>query len=252
MRLEDKVAVITGAGRGIGKASAIRFAEEGAKVVVACRTVAEGNAVVDEIIGMGGQALFVRTDVLRESDAVNLMQKTVDVFGRIDILFSNHAHNRDFKSILDTTEQDWDREVDVTLKGSFFVCRSVLPHMIKQGGGAILLDASWLGLYSVPNFGAYCCAKGGLIQLGRALAVEHADHNIRVNMICPGPVKTRAFDQERDNPERLEWVKNLTLLKRFADPREIANVALFLVSDEASYVTGATLLVDGGGTARLG
>ena len=251
MRLKDKVAIVTGGGHGIGRAAAIRFAEEGARVAVSCRTESKGNAVADEIRQHGGDALYVRCDVLKESDTIKLADTTAKTLGKIDILFSNHANNKDFKSVGDAAEEDWVQEVDVTLKGSFFLCKSVLPYMIEQGGGAILIDGSIHCFVAGAGYGAYCASKGGLLMMCKSLAVDYAKHNIRVNILCPGPIDTPAFDPYRDDEAVMQSCRDMTLLKRLGEPREVANAALFLVSDEASYITGTSLLVDGGCLAQL-
>ena len=251
MRLKGKTAIITGVAPGIGRASAQLFAAEGAKLAL----FDIDDAAMTEtarLVGSTADCLPLHTDVRSEEAVSGSVATVVETFGKIDILFSNAAYNRNFKAALETSEQDWDAELDVTLKGAFFCTKHVIPHMIEQGGGSIVMTASWLALAAYTGYAAYCAAKGGLVQLARSLAVDYSPQNVRVNVICPGAVDTPAFDQVRDDQEFMETVKKLTLLGRIAQPEEIARVALFLASDESSYMTGSVVVVDGGGLARIG
>ena len=250
-RLEGKTAIVTGAAVGIGRAAVRLFASEGAKVALFDINREGMQQTIDETDG-DSQCLALYTDVSSEESVARSVGKVVDELGPIDILFSNAAYNRDYRALLDSSEAHWDRELDVTLKGGFFCCKQVIPGMIERRTGSIILTASCLGLSALPNFGPYCVAKGGVVQMTRSLAVDYSPKGVRVNAICPGPVDTPALDNVRDDPAGWQGMKDLTLLGRIAEPEEIAQVVLFLASDEASYVTGAVIAVDGGVMSRIG
>ena len=251
MRLDGKTAIITGGARGIGRASAQLFATEGAKVALFDIDDA-GMSETAQLISAMSDCLPLHTDIRSEAAVRESVAKVFEKFGRIDVLFNNAAYNRNFKAALDTSEEDWDAEHDVTLKGAFFCSKHVIPHMIKQGGGSIIMTASWLARSAYPGYAAYCAAKGGLVQLARSLAVDYSPRNVRVNVICPGAVVTPALAPLIENPEFRKNVEKLTLLGRIGQPDEIARVALFLASDESSYMTGAIIDVEGGASALLG
>jgi NAD(P)-dependent dehydrogenase (short-subunit alcohol dehydrogenase family) len=249
MRLKGKTAIITGAARGIGRASVQLFVAEGAQVVM----FDIDDAGMKETVNLVGSSdcTALHTDITSETEVSRNVAKVVEKFGKIDILFHNAAYNKNFKAALDTSEQDWDVELNVTLKGGFFCSKHVIPHMIKQGGGSIVMTGSWLALAAYPGYAAYCAAKGGLVQLARSLAVDYSPKNVRVNVICPGPVDTPALAPIKNDPVFYGKVKQMTLLGRIAQPEEIARAALFFASDESSYITGAILTVDGGALALL-
>jgi NAD(P)-dependent dehydrogenase (short-subunit alcohol dehydrogenase family) len=250
MRLEDKVAIITGSGSGIGRATAELFAREGAKVVVAdCQNDA-GRETVQAIKDAGGEALFVEVDVSDAAQVQQMVQAAVRVYGRVDILFNNAAILL-LGTVLDTGEKDWNRLMSINLTGVFLCCKSVLPQMIRRGGGAIINCSSSTGAHDAAgNAAAYVASKGGVTLLTRAMAIDHAKDNIRVNAIAPGPTDT-PMPRGVNSPEELAAKAASFPMKRLGRPEESAYVALFLASDEASFVTGAVVAVDGGQTAQV-
>ncbi|HEU4710295.1 MAG TPA: glucose 1-dehydrogenase [Pyrinomonadaceae bacterium] len=248
--LQDKVTIITGASSGIGLSTALRFLKEGAKVVMAdLKDAWQGLAEAAN----GSNALFVQTDVSRESAVLELIRLTVDKFGRIDVLVNN-AGIELAKKVTDTTEQEWDRLMGVNLKAVFLCSKAAVNEMRRTGGGSIVNVASELGLVGGAEIAAYCASKGGVIQLTKAMAIDHAVEGIRINCICPGPINTPLLDRiiansANSGTERQITVEK-TLLKRLGEPDEIANVILFLASDESSFMTGSSVVVDGGLTAQ--
>ena len=251
MRLEEKVAIITGAKSGIGFATAVRFVAEGAKVVVA--DIRDAHREVQELTTRGGEALFVEADVSSETQVQALIEKTMTAYGRLDVVVNN-AGIELAKTVLNTSEQEWDRLMDVNLKGVFLCCKAAVPVMQRQGGGVIINVASELGLVGGSQIAAYSASKGGVVQLTKAMAIDHASDHIRINCVCPGPVETPLLEtiiESSSNPEQeRRSILEKTLLKRVGRPEEIANVILFLASQEASYMTGSVVVVDGGWTAR--
>ena len=246
MRLKDKVAIITGAARGMGAAEARLFASEGAKVVLADVQVEDGQAVTNEITGSGGAAIFVEMDVSIQADWDRTIDAALSNFGKIDILINN-AGIIERDDLMETTEETWDRIMAVNAKGVFLGVKAVIPHMKAAGGGSIINISSISGMISV-GYPAYNSSKGAIRVFTKSAAVEYARDKIRVNSIHPGTIWTsmstykRAFTRE----ERAETIP----MKRVAEPIEIAYPALFLASDESSYITGAELVVDGGVTAE--
>lgn len=254
MRLKGKVAVITGAGSGIGKATAKLFAQEGAKVVVADIDPKMGEVVVREIKGAKGEATFVRVDVASPADIQRMVQTAVNSYGRLDILFNNAGVPGE--SLEETTEEKWHKVIDTNLTGPFLACKQAIPEMKKQGGGNIINTGSTGGLRAAGRSPAYTASKGGLVMLSRALAKALAKDNIRVNCICPGRVETGLSDAfmsypktEEERGKRLASALQSIPLGRQGKPEEIASAVLFLASDESSYVTGSALVVDGGSIA---
>ncbi len=249
MKLRGKVAVVTGAGSGIGRATARLFAQEGARVVVADIDPAGGEETCRLVSGEGGEVLFVPTDVAKVADAEKLIRATQERWGRVDIVVNNAGVELP-RSLLDTSEEDWERVVAVDLKGVYFVCKYAVKAMLQGGGGAIVNISSGAGILGFPMMTAYCAAKGGVVALTRAVAVEYAQNHIRVNCVCPGVVDTpmsRGFFASLPNPEEARRrYEEGTPVKRFAQPEEIARTVLFLASDDASYLTGAVIPVDGG------
>ena len=238
MRLKNKVALITGAGRGIGQATAVRFAMEGAKVVVVDIDSKEGEETVEMIKSAGGATVFVQADVSKAVDAEKMVKVAVEKFGKLDILFNNAGIELSGR-VEDMPESDWDRVININLKGMFLGSKYAVPQMLKQGGGVIICTASTAGLFGLGREAAYCASKGGVIALTRAMAMDYAAENIRVNCICPGPIGTRLT-------KPLQSTIKKVALGRIGKPEEIANAALFLASDESSFVTGSALMVDGG------
>jgi len=249
--MKDKVAVVTGAASGIGSATIRRFAAEGATIVAA--DIADASDSVRELTRMGVAARFVHADVTKASQIESLVNETVTSFGRLDVLVNNAGIELP-KKITDTSEAEWDRLLDVNLKGVFLCAKASIPVMQRQGGGVIINVASELGLVGGSEIAAYSASKGGVVQLTKALAIDHASDNIRVNCVCPGPVETpllQAIIDGSSNPdqERRSIIEK-TLLKRVGQPDEIANVIAFLASSESSYMTGSIVVVDGGCTAQ--
>jgi len=247
-RLDRKVAVITGAGSGIGIETALLFAREGAKIVVADYASEAGEATVRQIGEKGGDALFIKTDVSQASDVERMVKATVEKYGRIDILYNNAGVLGEVAFVGDATEDDWDRLMSINLKGTFLCSKYAVREMIKGGSGVIVNTASAMGFVGLPGNAAYSAAKGGIIQLTRTMALEYASSNIRVNCLCAGWVDT---PMNLKLGERIiNWTVRETPMKRWAKPEEIAQAALYLASDESSFVTGAALVIDGGWTAK--
>lgn len=253
MRLLNKVAIVTGGNSGIGRATAIRFALEGAKVVIGAKDMDKGREVVDFIKKNGGKAVFVKTDVASEVSVKNLVDFTVKLFGKVDIMFNN-AGVELAKPVTETTEEELNNILNVNLKGVFYGCKYAIPYMIKNGGGSIVNTASSAAIVGSPNLAAYSASKGGVVSLTKEMAIDYAGRGIRVNCICPGAIMTpmiERFIKKSPNPE--ETKKNIDEMHpigRIGKPEEIANAVLFLASDESSFVTGHSLIVDGGLTAR--
>ena len=251
MRLKNKVAVITGAKSGIGLATARRFSKEGAKVVIA--DVEDAQQEVESIAVNGRDATFVRVDVSNEADACELMRQSVGKYGRIDVLVNNAGIELARKAT-DTTEEEWDRLMGVNLKGVFLCSKAVVACMRRTGGGVIVNVASELGLVGGAEIAAYCASKGGVIQLTKAMAIDHAADKIRINCVCPGPINTplldRIIESSADPEKERQIIVEKTLMNRLGEPEEIANLILFLASEESSYMTGSVVVADGGLTAQ--
>ncbi len=245
MRLNDKIAIVTGGGRGIGRAVALRFAEEGAKVVVDDVNDALGTATVSAITAAGGEALFINADVSNAAEAQRLIAETVDTYGTVDI-FVNNA----ICSTADVLNNNWEANLAVALQGTSHCSNAVIPVMQAAGGGSIVNIASVNGLIGLQAIHAYSAAKGGVIALTRSMAVAHGKDNIRINCICPGTIQTEVWEPMLErNPQILDEITPWYPLGRIGQPIDIANAALFLASDEASFATGAVFVIDGGLTA---
>ena len=251
MRLQNKVAVITGAGSGIGRESALLFSREGARVVVADVNDDAGRAVVEELRGAGGEAVYVRADVSKGSDAEGMVRAAEESFGRLDVLFNNAgiSHAKDDDAVA-TEEEVWDLTMNINLKGVFLGCKYGIPALRRAGGGSIINTASFVALLgaATPQL-AYTASKGGVLAMTRELAVIHAREGIRVNALCPGPLRTELLMKYLDTEEKRQRRLVHIPMGRFGEAREIAQAALFHASDESSFTTGATFLVDGGITA---
>lgn len=248
MRLKDKVAVITGAGVGIGREAALLFSREGAKVVVADIAPETGEETAQLIKQRGGEAIFVRADVSKASDAERLVSETIARYGRLDILYNNAGVLGKVASVGDATEEDWDRVISINLKGVFLCSKYAVGEMVQGGGGVIINSASTMGLVGLPGNTAYSASKGGVIQFTKTMALEYAASHIRVNCICAGWIDT---PMNANLDERvLKWTVRETPIGRLGKPEEVAQAALYLASDESSFVTGTALVIDGGWTAK--
>ncbi len=248
MRLQGKVALITGAGSGIGRESAVLFAREGARVVVVDVNEAGGEETVRTVRSAGGEAVFVHADVSKASDAQRMIQVAEETFGQLNVLFNNAGvFHADDRSVLDTSEAIWDFVISVNLKGVFLGCKYGVPALLRAGGGSIINTASFVALIgaAVPQI-AYTASKGGVLSMTREIAVEFARQNVRANALCPGPVDTPLLAPLLADPAARQ--RRLVHIPpgRLAQASEIARAALFLASDESSYINGATFVVDGG------
>lgn len=245
MKLKDRVAIITGAASGIGKAIALEFAKEGAKIVTVDIDEKLGNKTTEEIRKISNNTIFVKCDITKYEDCNQVIKNTVETFGRIDILVNN-AGIYIPKRLVETSEEEWDRTFNINLKGTFLCTRFTLSIMEKQKNGVILNIASGLGIIPEIESAAYCTSKAALIHLTKILALDYARKGIRVNSICPGPIwtplLTNLFSKKHLETETADAVP----MGRLGSPEEVAKVALFLASDDASYVTGAIYTVDGG------
>jgi NAD(P)-dependent dehydrogenase (short-subunit alcohol dehydrogenase family) len=242
MRLANKIAIITGAASGIGQATAIRFAQEGAMVVIADIDDINGRACVAQITAAGNQAAFIKTDVSLESDLQQMVDFAVSTYGGLDILHNN-AYWTDAKTAAETTVESWQRTLDVTLRPVFLASKLVTPHLQARGGGVILNTASVQSIVGFPGYISYQAAKGGVMSLTRALALELAP-KIRVVAVLPGAINTPAL--AISDEQNVDGLLNGIPLRRIGQPEEIASAALFLASDEALYITGTGLVIDGG------
>ncbi|HEY2693232.1 MAG TPA: SDR family oxidoreductase [Streptosporangiaceae bacterium] len=253
-RLQGRVAVVTGGSSGLGRAGALRFAAEGARVAIGSVQPEQGAAVVAEIEAAGGEATFLETDVRRPDDVAALVAGTEQRWGRIDVLYAS-AGVMTTGTAEETSEDTYQLAVDVNLGGCFRLAKFGIPALARAGGGSVILTASELGLVGASSAAAYCAAKGGVVNLTRALAIDAAPQQVRVNALCPGPIDTPMMQgwYQTGDPVELEKIQvTPLLLKRIGRPREIADAALFLATGESSFMTGTTLVVDGGATAWYG
>jgi len=249
-RLDGKVAVITGAGSGMGRATAIRFAGEGAAVVVADLNEEGGEATVRDCREHGGRAVFQKANVTEEAEVKTMIDRAVKEFGRLDITYNNAGLAGAMGSIETTTVEDWDRTQAVLLRGVFLGMKHSIPEMKKTGGGSIISTASIAGTAGGYGPHAYSAAKAGVINLTRSVALEAAQYRIRVNCICPGGINTPIFNILSPDPKAIEQLlATMQPLKRAGHPEDIAAMALFLASDDSEWITGNAMVVDGGLTA---
>jgi NAD(P)-dependent dehydrogenase (short-subunit alcohol dehydrogenase family) len=245
---DHKVALVTGGSSGIGRAAALAFAQKGAKVVVASRRVKESEETVALIQAAGSEAIFVQTDITQAAEVENLIAKTVATYGRLDYAFNNAGIEGAVGPSIEQTEETWDQIIDTNLKGVWLSMKYQIPQMLKQGGGAIVNNASAGGLIGLPNASIYIASKHGVIGLTKTLALEHAKDNIRINTVCPGGIDTdmvtRVFGENKagfglQHP-----------IGRLGKPEEVASAVVWLCADGAGFVTGHSLAIDGGYTAQ--
>ncbi len=245
MRLEKQVAIVTGAGQGIGRAIALTLAREGATVVVNDIDLEKATKVAEEIKSQGGQALPVKADVSKGDEVNNLVEKTLESYKRVDILVNN-AGIAKLTRLLELTEAEWDRTMNINIKGQFLCSKAVIAQMIKQERGKIVNIASLAAHIGAPGLAAYGASKGGVVQLTKALAVELGKYNIMVNAVSPGLTLTELIKSVvKDRPDFIEGIDRIPL-RRAAEPEDIANAVLFLASSDSDYITGQVIIVDGG------
>jgi NAD(P)-dependent dehydrogenase (short-subunit alcohol dehydrogenase family) len=249
-RLDGKVAVITGGASGMGRATALRFVTEGAKVLLADVDTTGGESALGEIKSAGGVATFRRVDVSQAADVQEMIRVAVQDLGGLDVLFNNAGIEGQSSWLADCTEENWDRVLAINLKGVFLGMKYALPHMAAQGFGSIINTASVAGLVGWRAGGAYSASKAGVANLTRTAALEYARYNVRINAICPGVIHTPMLDRINPSPDTMRQLVTMQPMPRLGTAEDIASMALFLASDESTYVTGAMLPVDGGYTAR--
>ena len=248
MRLKDKVAIITGARRGMGRAHALTLAKAGARVIVSDISQEDCEKVVKEIKKAGGEALAIKCDVSKKEEVDEMVAKTIKKYGKLDILVNN-AGIVEFKPFVDLTEADWDKTLNINLKGYFLCAQAAAKEMIKQKSGVIVNIASVaMGQVGIgfPYIVHYCASKGGIIAMSEALSLELAPYNIRVNAIAPGAFDTPMAASVKTDPKTLESTLAQIPMRRMGDPQEVANLVLFLASEESSYMTGSVVVIDGG------
>jgi NAD(P)-dependent dehydrogenase (short-subunit alcohol dehydrogenase family) len=246
-RLEAKVAIVTGAGSGIGRATALRFAGEGAKLIVADVTGAENDTAKT----IGANAVAVHADVSKSADVRALIDAARSRFGRLDVIFNNAGIEGTQAPTADYSEENFDRVISINLRGVFLGIKYAIPLMLESGGGSIINTASVAGLVGFPGLSAYCASKGGVVQLTKTAALEYAAQNIRVNAICPGVIWTPMVQRlTGDDEDAKAAFVAMEPVNRLGTPEDIAAMALYLASDEAAFVTGAALPIDGGFVAR--
>jgi NAD(P)-dependent dehydrogenase (short-subunit alcohol dehydrogenase family) len=245
--LRGKVVIVTGGTSGIGREAAVLFAKAGAKVVVAGRREAEGKETMDLVRGAGGEGLFVKTDVSRAAEVQELVRKTVEKFGRLDVAFNNAGIEGNWIPIVEQSEEDWDRTIDINLKGVWLCLKYEIQQMLKQGGGGAIVNmASVAGLAGFAGAATYCSSKHGVMGLTKSAALETAQSGIRINAVCPAVIETPMAERAFSTPELKKFVLGLHPLGRFGKPLEIAEAVVWMCSDRASFMTGQSLVLDGG------
>jgi len=252
-KLDGKVAIITGGSSGIGLAVAIRFVQEGAKIVLAARDSIRGKQAVEQVKAAGGQVIFVKCDVRSGSDCQSVVHAAIAEFGRLDILFNNAGIIYVDRTVVTTSEIEWAETMDINVTGTFLMSKYSVPRIAEAGGGAIINNASVFGLVGGAGVAAYCAAKGAVVILTKAMALDHAAQNIRVNCICPGSVDTPLLRDEMialggEDIQRPKFAARHPL-NRISTPEEIAEAVLFLATSDSSFITGASIPVDGGRSA---
>jgi NAD(P)-dependent dehydrogenase (short-subunit alcohol dehydrogenase family) len=245
--LKGKVALVTGGTSGIGREAAVLFAKAGAKVVVAGRRENEGNETIDLIRAVGGDGLFVKSDVSRAAEVAALVQKTVEKFGRLDVAFNNAGIEGAWIPIVEQSEEDWDRTIDINLKGVWLCLKYEIRQMLKQGGGGAIVNmasvAGWIGSAGAAT---YCASKHGVMGLTKAAALETARNGIRINVVCPAVIETPMGERLFGAPDMKKYALGFHPIGRFGTPIEVAEAVLWMCSDRASFMTGQSLVLDGG------
>ena len=251
MKLKDKVALITGAGSGLGRATSILFAKEGAKVAAADINQEAAARTVSRINSEGGAAIAIRADVSKSTDARSMVDSIVAKFGGLDIIYNNAGIEGEGGFMAEMTEEQFDRVIAINLRGVWLGMKFALPQLVKRGGGVVISPASVAGIVGLKGATAYCAAKAGVIAMTRVAALEYGRYNIRVNCICPGFIHTEMADRGA-GPEGFSpnFLKRASLFGRMGRPEEIAHTALFLASDDCKFATGAPFIIDGGWSAR--
>jgi NAD(P)-dependent dehydrogenase (short-subunit alcohol dehydrogenase family) len=249
--LQDKVALITGGSSGIGQAAALAFARAGARVVLGNRRLAEGEETVKLVKDQGGDATLVKTDVTKAAEVEALIHKAVETYGRLDCAFNNAGATGIMARTADCTEENWDYIINLNLKGVWLCMKYEILQLLRQGGGAIVNNASVAGIVGLRGGPAYSASKGGVIQLTRTAALEYSKKGIRVNAVCPGYVLTPMTEEHlKTNPDFEAQIKKYQPLGRLGTPEEVAEAAVWLCSDAASFITGHPLVIDGGSVAQ--
>ncbi len=249
-RFVDRSVLVTGGGSGIGRAAARLFATEGGRVVVVDQNEADAQATVSLIRDGGGEALAVRADVSREADCRAMVERALSAYGRLHVAFNNAGVGASGFAVADEEEVAWNRLIDVNLKGIFLAMKYEIPAMLAAGGGAIVNTASVAGLVGERGIGAYAASKHGVVGLTRTAALDYIDQGIRVNAVCPGATRTRILADWFQDPKVEAFILSRHPIGRIAEPEEIARAVLFLASDDASFIVGQALAVDGGLTAQ--
>ncbi len=250
-RFEGKVALVTGASSGIGQATALAFGREGAKVVVAARRIQQGEETAEMIKRNGGEATFVKADIASAAEVESLMRATIEVYGRLDCALNNAGTSGNLMPAVDVSEQEWDAVINTNLKGAWLCLKHEIALMVKQGGGSIVNMSSVLGLEGTPiGASVYVASKHALIGLTKATAVEYAKQGVRVNAVCPGFIETALIEVATTSPEAKEQLVALHPIGRLGNPEEVAEAVTWLCSDAASFVTGHSMVVDGGYVAQ--
>jgi NAD(P)-dependent dehydrogenase (short-subunit alcohol dehydrogenase family) len=250
-KLSGKVALVTGGTSGIGRATAIAYAQQQAKVVVVSRRMNEGEETVRLIKEAGGEAIFVQADVTKEADVEAMVDKAVGVFGRLDIAFNNAGTVSENPSLIEQTEVEYDRTMNVNVKGVWLSMKYEIAQMLKQGSGAIVNTASGVGVVALPTVPLYTASKHAVVGLTKAVALQYAKAGIRINVVAPGAIETDMFEVATGGQDEAKaYMASLHPIGRVGTPLEVANAVLFLSSDLASFITGETLMVDGGYVAQ--
>ena len=245
-----RVVLVTGGNAGIGRATAAEFARQGAQVVVSGRREKEGRGVVAEIEASGGEAIFIKTDVSKESDVKAMIERTLAKFGRLDCAFNNAGIEQELTPLPDQTEETYDQIMDINVKGSWLSLKHEIPAMLKTGGGAIVNNASVAGLLGFAMAPVYAASKHAVVGLTKAVALEYAKQNLRVNAVAPGAIETRMFHDFAISPEVKQMLESAHPMGRIGQPQEVASAVVWLCSAGASFVTGQIVPIDGGYTAQ--